>query len=114
MAGITKHKSVFTALNVQVRLGAAHVGIKRDPGARFAIAITHPPNADIAHAYGLMNRRPPAPQPEIKNGEWYVWDPAAHWGMPRPPDSFYFGSEPTAFELRRDNIQGISFRGRTL
>lgn len=100
--------SVYRALGVGVRLGAARVGIARDDGARFAIAITHPPRADIAHAYALMNRRPPAPQPEIRSGDWYVWDPAAHWGMDRPAESFYFSAPPVAFELRREGLQGLS------
>lgn len=110
VAGIPRNAaSVYHALGVEpIRLGAAKVGIGRDDGARFAIAITHPPHADIAHAYALMNRRAPAPQPEIRSGEWHVWDPAAHWGMDRPSDTFYFSAPPVAFELRREGLAGLS------
>lgn len=112
VAGVPKAApSVYRALGVEpVRLGAASVGISHDKGARFAIAITHPPRADIAHAYALMNRRPPSPQPEIRSEEWWVWDPAAHWGMERPSDTFYFSAPPVAFELRREGLQGLSLR----
>lgn len=79
-----------------------------DDDARFAIAITRPKNAPIAHAYGLVNRPPPAPQPTIPMGQcWYVWDPAAHWGMPRPKDSFYKDGEIVAHELLRDHLDGL-------
>jgi hypothetical protein len=87
-----------------------------DDQARFAIAITHPEGANIAHAYALTNRVPPAPQPRIalasaSGGEtWYVWDPAAHWGMQRPPDDFYRRGEVVAFEIRRDDLHGMDLK----
>ncbi len=98
-----------------VRRGGYSLGGMRDPGARFAIGITLPPptttGPQMAHAYGLTNRRPASPQPEIRSGDWYVWDAAAHFGMKRPPDSFYFPPKPgliVAYELRRDNLDGLS------
>jgi len=80
----------------------------RDDDARFAVAITRPPKAEIAHAYGLTNRVPPWPQPKIEMGKgWYVWDPAAHWGMPRPRDEFYRTGDVVAHEVRRADLDGI-------
>lgn len=92
--------------------GMPAIGAMPDQDARFAIAITRPPKADIAHLYGLTNRPPPKPQPLIRIGEWFVWDAAAHWGMKRPLDSFYTNpdAETVAFELRRDNLDGLRLR----
>jgi hypothetical protein len=80
--------------------------------ARFALAITRPPRAPIAHAYVLTSQRPKPPQPPIRlagsEGEsWWVLDPAAHWGMPRPQDSFYGYGEVVAHELRHDSLEGL-------
>jgi len=75
--------------------------------ARFAIAITRPPRAPIAHAYVLTSRPPAPPQPPIQMGSWWVLDPAAHWGMPRPPDDFYRQGEVVAHELSRDSLQSM-------
>ena len=95
-------------------LGGRDLNDFRDEEARFAVAITHPKGANIAHAYALTNRVPPPPQPKISMGvvggcEWYVWDPAAHWGMRRPPDDFYKNGEVVAFEIRREDLHGLSF-----
>jgi len=89
---------------------------KASRGARFAIAITKPPRAPIAHAYVLMSKPPGPPQPEIrmkiegaggKPEDWWVLDPAAHWGMPRPDDGFYGRGEVVAHELRQDSLNGL-------
>jgi hypothetical protein len=94
-------------------LGGLSYDRLHDDHARFAVAITHPKGANIAHAYGLTNRVPPAPQPRIAlasagGGEtWYVWDPAAHWGMNRPPDDFYRKGELVGFEIRREDLHGL-------
>lgn len=98
-----------------VQHGGWRIGAARDNGARFAVGITLPPPGPdpsklMAHAYGLTNRRPSHPQPEIRIGEWYVWDAAAHFGMPRPPDTFYLPKKPgqlVAYEIRRDNLDGL-------
>lgn len=98
-----------------VQRGGYTLGGLRDPGARFAIGITLPPPrpgaGQMAHAYGLTNRRPASPQPEIRSGDWYVWDAAAHFGMQRPQNSFYFPPKPgivVAYELRKDNLDGLT------
>ncbi len=92
-----------------------------DPEAEFAAAITRPPNTappgqppnnNMAHAYGLVTRRPEAPQPEIqlrdRSGKiWWVWDQAAHWGMPRPSDAYYGRGVVTAFPVIRPGLDGI-------
>lgn len=93
----------------------------RDEGARFATSIVRPPKPPppkpwIAHAFGLTNRKPPPPQPEVKirlgGVDWYVWDPAAHWGMTRPPDPFYLSGDKdggfVAYEIRRDDLDGLA------
>src|SRR6185436_14868943 len=95
-------------------IAGVDIGAYHDDDARYAIAITRPPGAPIAHAYGLTNREPPSPQPRIvlrtkadpsrPAAEWFVWDPAAHWGMNRPKNSFYADGEIVAYELRRDNL----------
>jgi hypothetical protein len=98
-----------------VQHGGYSLGGLRDEGARFAVGITLPPPTpgagQMAHAYGLTNRRPAAPQPEIRSGEWYVWDAAAHFGMQRPKDSFYFPPKPgviVAYELRKTDLDGLN------
>jgi hypothetical protein len=94
-----------------VGLGGRDLHEFHDDNARFAVAITHPRGANIAHAYALTSKKPPAPQPTIRMGsakEWYVWDPAAHWGMKRPGDEFYENGEVVAFEIRRSDLQGLT------
>lgn len=100
--------------------GVDDLGSHRNDAARFALAITlPPPPADptierMAHAYGLTTLAPPAPQPDIrmgKSGLWRVWDPAAHWGMKRPPDDYYdatkTGGDVAIYELRREHLDGL-------
>lgn len=100
----------------RVQIGSASpLPTGRDPDARFAIAITRPEGADIAHAYGLANRRPPAPQPAIgmvdDNGDrWWVRDAAAHFGMKRPRDSYYTNGQIVVHELRKNNLDGLRMR----
>lgn len=90
------------------------VGALISPRQRFAVGITLPPEVPgkerIGHAYGLVNYRPAAPQPEIKMpypGDWWVWDASAHWGMARPADSFYTTGEYVGSEVRRDDLDGL-------
>ena len=83
----------------------------RDPTATFAVGITLPPAVQIAHCYALTNRRPPSPQPPItlpfEGGPWYVWDAAAHWGMPRPPNQFYTLGEKVAYPIVQAQLDGL-------
>ena len=102
--------------------GVGDLGSHRNDAARFAVGITlpaqdanQPSDERMAHAYGLTTLAPPPPQPDIRMGRaglWRVWDPAAHWGMKRPPDSYYdatrTGGEVAIFELRRDHLEGLS------
>ncbi len=82
---------------------------------RFAVGITLPPpdpsKERIGHAYGLINAVPAAPQPMIRmpfaGGPWYVWDASAHHGMTRPPNDFYTLGKFVAFEVRRDDLDGL-------
>lgn len=91
------------------------LGAQRSHEKRFAVGITLPPpdptKERIGHAYGLVNYIPKAPQPPIKmpfkGGDWWVWDPSAHWGMTRPPDDFYATGEFVAYEVRRENLDGL-------
>lgn len=86
------------------------LGAVRGDAKRFAVGITLPPlepgKERIGHAYGLVNYMPRAPQPPIQmpfvGGPWWVIDASAHWGMKRPPDSFYTYGEFVATEVLRD------------
>lgn len=92
-----------------------NLGEYRDNGARFAVAITLPPDEPgkprVGHAYGLTNRVPASPQPRIEmpllGGPWYVWDDSAHRGMARPNDGYYPKGEVVAFEISKENINGL-------
>ncbi len=92
-----------------------NLGAFRSDQKRFAVGITLPPYEPgkdrIGHAYGLMNAIPLAPQPAIKmpykEDAWWVIDPSAHWGMKRPPDDYYGTGEFAAFEVRRENLDGL-------
>ncbi len=91
-------------------IAGIQLGAVRDTGKRFAVAITLPPpdpsKERIGHAYGLVNYPPRAPQPLIQmpfdGGPWYVIDASAHWGMARPPNSFYTTGEFVATEILRN------------
>lgn len=96
--------------------GVALGAVDKRSVQRFAVGITLPPDIPgkerIGHAYGLVNYRPPAPQPEVrvaglKNGPWWVWDASCHWGMNRPPNEFYTTGEYVAVEVRRDALDGL-------
>jgi len=98
--------------------GVVNLGAWRDNAKRFAIGITlPPPPADpskerVGHVYGLLNYPPPAPQPPVKltssdGTPWWVWDGSAHFGMDRPPASFYSTGDVVAFEIRRDDLFGL-------
>lgn len=91
-----------------LQVAGRDLGAHRHDASRFAVAITLPKGADIAHAYALTTSRPPHPQPEIRMGEWYVWDPAAHWGMDRPRDTYYANGEVVAYELLAKDIDGLN------
>ena len=104
----------------RTQLAGINLGAFRDDAKRFAIGITLPPppkdptKERVGHVYGLLSYMPPAPQPAVqlraKDGSvWWVWDGAAHFGMERPPDSFYSTGEVVAYELRRDDLYGLSF-----
>ncbi len=97
------------------------LGAWRRDEERFASAITLPPdkpgaaNERVAHAYGLVSKPPPAPQPRIamvdKEGRrWFVWDASAHFGMKRPPDSYYVTGEIAGFEIHRENLEGLQLQ----
>ncbi len=104
--------------------GIEDLGSHRNDAARFAVGITLPADKPggatsgedrMAHAYGLTTLAPPDPQPDIrmgKSGLWRVWDPAAHWGMKRPPAGYYdatkTGGQVAIFELRREHLDGLS------
>lgn len=100
-------------------LSGVNLGAYRNEQRRFALGITLPPPAKdpskerVGHVYGLLNYMPPSPQPPIqlkdKSGSvWWVWDGSAHFGMERPPDTFYATGEAVAFELRRDDLYGLT------
>jgi len=86
------------------------------PEAGFAVGITLPPDRGdgsprIGHAYSVITSRPQPPQPIIEmpyeNGPWYVWDGAVHFGMTRPPDSYYTTGQYCAYPLRKKDLAGL-------
>lgn len=96
-------------------MGGLDLGALHDDERRFAVGITLPPpepgKARIGHAYSLLNRPPNPPQPPIRidleGSPWWVWDGSAHWGMQRPPDSFYTTGEYVAVEVSRKDLDGL-------
>lgn len=91
-----------------VRAGApARKGVPLDSDdVRVYVAITKPFDSTMAHAYMLSNLPPTPGEPIIKVGDLYVFDPAARWGMRRPPDKFYGSGHVAKFLIRFSDLAG--------
>lgn len=74
------------------------------PGVDVRIAITKPPQSNMAHAWMASSFAPAAGEPLIKvNGLW-VFDPAGRWGMRRPKDSFYGTGDVAVYPVRLSDL----------
>lgn len=80
-------------------------GRPRDVGD-VRIAITRPKGKNMAHAFMLSSTKPVGGEPEIRikdpddGTKLWVFDPAARWGMRRPPEDFYDDGEVAVYPLR--------------
>lgn len=107
--------SGFSDFSLEGTCARCNMGAAKGREPRFAVGITLPPplpgKERIGHAYGLVSYKPQAPQPEIKmpykDGDWWVWDASAHFGMARPANDFYTSGEYVAVEVRRDALDGL-------
>lgn len=112
-AAVAAYSAWFPPDNISV--AGIQLGAYKNNDFRVAIGITLPPSIPgkerIGHAYVLQNVIPPSPQPTIVmpygGGPWWVADPSAHWGMPRPDNDFYSSGTFVARELLRGNIEGL-------
>lgn len=115
LGGVELPAPPSAVLSVLARGRVPELGAARGEDARFAVGITLPPEVPgkdrVGHCYGLVNRKPKAPQPPIlmpfEGGPWWVWDLSAHFGMPRPADAFYTTGEAVAYPLVRDGLYGL-------
>ncbi len=84
-------------------------GRPRDVGD-VRIGITRPSGKNMAHAYMLSNTKPAEGEPAIQikdpndGVKLYVFDPAARWGMKRPPEDFYGDGEVAVYPLRFSDL----------
>jgi hypothetical protein len=81
-------------------------GVGLDVGPEIVCAIAKPDDSNVAHAFMLCGCRPIAGEPLIQVDGLWVFDPAARWGMPRPPDSFYGSGVRGTFPLRFSDLLG--------
>jgi len=78
-------------------------GRPRDVG-EVQVAITRPKGKNMAHAYMLSSTKPVEGEPQIRLQGLWVFDPAARWGMTRPPESFYGDGEVAVYPLRFSDL----------
>lgn len=84
-------------------------GRPRDVGD-IRVAITRPKGKNMAHAYMLSSSKPVEGEPAIRlevpedGTKLWVFDPAARWGMKRPPEEFYGDGEVAVYPLRFSDL----------